>query len=242
MSQSTSALVIIDVQNEFMSTKGNFSVPRECKRNLVKNLKGLVPRFRKSGGYVIWVKALYENRTEEPAGMQAQEKGSNKWLIEATHVYPVPCCEPGTFGSEIYPEVWDLSDAQDVIVTKGGYSVFWESTVFLELLRAKNVTDVYFTGLASKTCVLATVLDAVKIKDLKVYAVPDCMEWRRYNTHEEAIAIMKELPMDLIDSDQIITTMDLPKLPALMLFVPVLLLFLMLIFVVDFMERICECC
>lgn len=61
-------------------------------------------------------------------------------------------------------------------------------------------------------CVLATVLGATKIKDLQVYAVPDCMGWRRYNTHEDAIQRMKKLPVTLIDSDQAIQS--LKSLPS----------------------------
>jgi nicotinamidase-related amidase len=201
------ALCIIDVQNEFMSANGNFPISGNCKPDLLKNLKTLIPRFRKSGGHIIWVKAIYENRTEEPLGMKDQSKGdgivgNNQWLTAATHVHPTPCCKAGSFGAEIYPEVFALADPEDAVVTKGGYSAFNGSTALLGALREKDIKNVYFCGVASGTCVLATVIDAVKLENLKIHALPDCMGWRRYNTHEEAIRRMKELKVVLTNSDQ----------------------------------------
>lgn len=199
----TRALVIIDVQNEFMSPNGNFPVPEDCKQNLIKNLQTLVPQFRESGGHVIWVRAIYQNRTEEPLGMKENTKGTDEWLMNATHVYHVPCCEAGTFGAEIDPEAWALADPRDTLVTKEWYSAFKETTALLDVLRAKNVGDVYFSGLASGTCVLASILDAIKLGEFQVHAVPDCMGYRRYNTHEDAIQRLKDLHVDLTDSHQI---------------------------------------
>lgn len=73
----------------------------------------------------------------------------------------------------------------------------------LEVLQAKKVTDVYFCDLASGTCVLASVLDAIDIMGFKVHAVPDCMGWRRFNTYEDAIQKMEKLPVDLVDGYQV---------------------------------------
>ncbi|KUJ08887.1 Isochorismatase hydrolase [Mollisia scopiformis] len=216
--KSTCALVVIDVQNEFLSTKGNFPISNDCKPNLVKNLKNLIPQFRQSGGHVIWVQAIYKNRTEEPARMKEQTKGNgilgnNEWLTVATHVFPTPCCEAGSFGAQIYPEVFTLAAPDDAVVTKGGYSAFNESTALLEALRERKVTNVYFCGVASGTCVLATVLDAVKLGDLQVHVVPDCMGWRRYNTHEAAIARFQELKVNLINSSEVELTTSSPWTP-----------------------------
>lgn len=205
ISMGSSALVIIDVQNEFMSPDGHFPASDACRSDVVMNLKTLIPRFRKTGGHIIWVQAIYENRTEEPTAMKQYPKGdgvvgNNEWLTRATHVFHVSCCEAGSFGAEIYPEVFALADPKDAVVTKSGYSAFNGTTALLDALRERNVKTAYFCGVASGTCVLATVIDAVKLGDIQVKAVPDCMGWRRYNTHEEAIRRMKELGVYLVDS------------------------------------------
>jgi nicotinamidase-related amidase len=218
--ETSSALVIIDVQNEFISANGNFPISDTCKPELIRNLKALIPRFRETGGHVIWVKANYENRTEEPAGMKEHPKGdgivgSNEWLTAATHVHPTPCCEAGSFGAEIYPEVFAFTDPEGAVITKGWYSAFNGSTALLETLCEKDVASVYFCGVASGTCVLATVIDAVKLGEPQVYVVPDCMGWRRYNTHEEAVRRFKQLGVNLVNSDQIEIKTSRPLIESL---------------------------
>jgi len=201
------ALIIIDVQNEFLSTHGNFPISDSCKPDLVANLTTLIPRFRNGGGHIIWVKALYENRTEEPSVMKEYPRGdgivgSNEWLTSATHVHPTPCCEAGSLGAEIYPDFFNLAAPEDKLITKGWYSAFNGSSELLQTLREKKVTDVYFCGVASGTCVLASVIDAVKLGEWQVHVLQDCMGWRRYNTHEEAIRRYEELKVDVVNCGQ----------------------------------------
>ncbi|KAH9206179.1 Isochorismatase-like protein [Leptodontidium sp. 2 PMI_412] len=206
---STSALVIIDLQNEFLDSKGNFPISDEIRPSLLANLTSLIPRFRESDGHIIWVQAIYENRDTEPEVMAAKDKGdgivgNNTWLVAATHVFSVPCCEDKTWGSKIYPEVLALSVKEDVVVFKQGYSAYWNDNKGLSTaFKDKGITDAYFCGVASGTCVLATIIDTVQHGEVIVHAVPDCMGWRRANTHVEAVRRFEELGVDVITSDQI---------------------------------------
>ncbi|PVH78386.1 Isochorismatase hydrolase [Cadophora sp. DSE1049] len=206
---STSALIIIDVQNEFISPSGNFPISPAIRPTLLTNLKSLIPRFRAKNGHIIWVQAIYANRTTEPAIMTAQSKGtdvvgSNAWLIAATHVYHIPCCQAGTWGADIYPDFLALAKPDDQVVVKQGYSAFWGGNKGLEaVLEEKGVKDAYFCGVASGTCVLATICDTVARNRVEVHAVPDCMGWRRENTHVEALRRFEELGVDIVSSDQL---------------------------------------
>ncbi|KAK2627100.1 hypothetical protein QTJ16_003066 [Diplocarpon rosae] len=202
------ALVIIDVQNEFISTRGNFPIHETCRPDLLQNLQALIPRFRHAGGEVVWVHAVYENPSEEPAAMRAQARGDgivacNQWLVAATHVSRMPCCEAGSWGAEPYPEVFALAQPADAVVAKGTYSAFRGTTALLRTLRRRGVTDVFFAGCASGTCVLASVLDAIGIGEVRVHVVPDCLGWRRRNTHEEALRRFEELGVGLVESGEI---------------------------------------
>lgn len=207
-SARTSALIIIDTQNEFLDPEGNFPISDLVRPSLLSNLAKLIPRFRSQGGHIIWVQAIYANRTAEPAAMAAQEKGdgivgNNEWLTVATHVYHISCCEDESWGAEILPELWDLSADEDTVVLKTGYSAFNQSTALLEVLRRKKVKDAYFCGVASGTCVLATILDAVRLKEVSVHAVDDCMGWRRENTHVEAVRRYRELGVDVVNGEDV---------------------------------------
>jgi len=136
--------------------------------------------------------------------------GSNEWLTSATHVHPTPCCEAGSPGAEIYPDFLNLATPEDKLITKGWYSAFNGSSELLQTLREKKVTNVYFCGVASGTCVLASVMDAVKLGEWDVHVLQDCMGWRRYNTHEEAIRRYKELKVDVVNCDQVKVTPSPP--------------------------------
>ncbi|KAH7410656.1 Isochorismatase-like protein [Cadophora sp. MPI-SDFR-AT-0126] len=206
---STSALIIIDMQNEFISPSGNFPISPLIRPTLLTNLKSLIPRFRAKNGHIIWIQAIYSNRTSEPAIMAAQVKGtdvigSNAWLVAATHVYHIPCCEAGTWGADIYPETLELARPDDGVVVKQGYSAFWGGNRGLEaVLEERGVMDAYFCGVASGTCVLATICDTVARKRVEVHAVTDCMGWRRENTHVEALRRFEELGIDIVSSKQL---------------------------------------
>ncbi|KAK0120217.1 hypothetical protein ONS95_011623 [Cadophora gregata] len=206
---STSALIIIDVQNEFLSPSGNFPISPTIRPTLLTNLQSLIPRFRSKNGHIIWIQATYANRTDEPPSMAAQDKGplvvgSNEWLVAATHVHPTPCCEAETWGAEIYPEILALAKPEDEVVVKQGYSAFWGGNKGLEeALEEKGVRDAYFCGVASGTCVLATICDTVAKTRVEVHAVPDCMGWRRENTHVEALKRFEELGVDIVMSGQL---------------------------------------
>ncbi|KAH9906678.1 Isochorismatase-like protein [Xylariomycetidae sp. FL2044] len=225
------ALVIIDAQNEFLSPDGNFPCPDESTAPLLRNLRALVPRFRAAGGRVIWVQALYLDRAEEPEAMRRHPRGTDAWLTSATHVYHVPCCAPGSPGAEIHADLLAVADPdRDLFVRKDAYSALQSSggagTLADALLglsvglgqgggdnNNKNnnnniiMTDAYFCGVASGTCVLATVLDAAgaRFRDrFRTHVVTDCLGYRRLNNHEEALGRLARLDnVDLDVSSQI---------------------------------------
>ncbi|MBE3045864.1 cysteine hydrolase, partial [Candidatus Bathyarchaeota archaeon] len=169
----------------------------ESTTPLLKNLTKLIPDFRVAGGLVIWVQALYDDLTEAqaPAGMTHNEKGSDKWLTSATHVYHISCCKSGTFGAEIHPDLRAVADIEkDKVVTKAYYSAFQGTTELLDVLRGEKIQEAYFCGIASGTCVLASVLHSVEYKEeFKIFVVADCLGYRRITNHEEAIERMGKL-------------------------------------------------
>lgn len=206
MASSKRALVVIDVQNEFLSPRGNFPCPEQSTEPLVRNLSKLIPHFRAYGGQIIWVNAIYEDRTEQVVDMTGIPKGSDKWLTNATHVYHISCCKKGSFGSRVHPDIWVHADLEsDAVVNKGFYSAFNGTTALLDQLTKKGVSDAYFCGIASGTCVLASVLDAMKHKDkFNTHVVTDCLGYRRLKNHQESIERIKNLPhVELVNSDNI---------------------------------------
>ncbi|KAJ7582627.1 Isochorismatase-like protein [Mycena floridula] len=186
------ALVIIDLQNEFLSSQGRFPVLGSSGDSLLQNLVLIVPKFRQSGGKIIWIRSIYAYTPSEPV------RG-----LRTTHTGDTPCCEAGSWNSEFHPLVLSLQQESDLIVLKSNYSAF-EETVLQQTLETFGITDVYFCGLLSGTCVLASVVDAVQMP-FKVFAISDCLGYRREQSHNYALGRMGDLLVNLVTTDQAVS-------------------------------------
>jgi nicotinamidase-related amidase len=196
------ALVVIDLQNEFISSEGRFPIDDTSKQSLLTNLHALVPEFRKRG-HVVWIKSNYANASthdeiESPPTATSVDADAQDAFLAGTHTGRSPCCEKGSVNAEFLPEVSNLiENNSDAVLVKTWYSVFKETSL-LEDLREKRVTDVYFCGLLTNICVLASVLDALKVPELSVHVVEDCLGWRRQTSHQKALDKMGALDVKVV--------------------------------------------
>ncbi|MGE0880320.1 MAG: isochorismatase family protein [Acidimicrobiia bacterium] len=149
------ALVVVDVQNDFADPAGSLSVPRGDAVVAVANRE--VAAAKQAGALVVYTQDWHPERT--PHFMA----DGGPWPMHCVH---------GSWGAALHP---DLSTGA-IIVRKGtggedGYSGFTmvasggaaKSTGLHELLRRKHVTKVRIVGLATDYCVLATAIDAVNL-------------------------------------------------------------------------------
>jgi nicotinamidase-related amidase len=214
------ALIVIDLQNEFLSVDGRFQILDTCKESLLQNLPPVVSHFREQG-QVVWIRAVYENKPAPSAisssTSESQEDSSRNdktYLLSGTHYGNTPCCPEGTTNANFHPDVQRLIDQKDTIITKGNYSAF-NDTPLLAHLQSHNVTNLYFCGLLSHTCVLGSVMAAVKLASFNVYVIEDCLGWTRVKGHQDALAHYKRLSVSLVQSGDICgsdMSMELPKL------------------------------
>ena len=223
---SNSTLVVIDLQNEFLSEGGHFSITSSSKHALLSNLHTLVPNFRAAKGKLVWVRSIYANTgTETPAPHKndSSSPGSASHpRLSGTHSGKTPCCVAGSVNAEFYPDVAALiSPSEDTIVTKAWYSAFKETSL-LDNLRLLQTKHVYFCGLLSNTCVLATILDAVCFKELEtVHVVSDCLGWKYDPSHQKALEKMVVLGVKITESAAVlglgntISSGNSPALPKL---------------------------
>ncbi|MGD9695513.1 MAG: isochorismatase family protein [Thermoleophilia bacterium] len=150
------ALVVVDVQNDFADPRGALYV-REGERTL-PSVNALIRDARAAGAPVLYSQDWHPERTPH-------------FDIDGG-VWPVHCVA-GTWGAELHP---DLVVAGPV-VRKGtggedGYSAFSVrdpetgeegSTELGALLAARGVRRVVVVGLARDVCVAATALDARRL-------------------------------------------------------------------------------
>jgi nicotinamidase/pyrazinamidase len=152
-----SALVVVDVQNDFADPDGNLYVRDSAAA--IAAVNEAVAAAKSAGALVVYTQDWHPPDTPHFA------KDGGVWPVH---------CVAGTWGAELHP---DLVVEGGERVRKGtggedGYSGFTmadpesgatSSTGLAELLKAREVESVVVVGLATDYCVKATALDAVRL-------------------------------------------------------------------------------
>jgi nicotinamidase/pyrazinamidase len=147
------ALIVVDVQNDFADPGGSLYVAGG--EEVIEPINREIERARKAGAFVVYTQDWHPHSTPH------FEKDGGIWPVH---------CIGGTWGAEFHPDL----DASGPSIRKGtsgedGYSGFsvrepvtgeTSSTGLAELLRERRIEEVVVVGLALDYCVKATALDA----------------------------------------------------------------------------------
>jgi nicotinamidase/pyrazinamidase len=150
------ALLVIDVQNDFADPAGSLAVARA--EHILPRVNAQIAAARAAGALVAYTQDWH------PASTPHFAKDGGIWPVH---------CVAGTWGAELHPDL----TVDGPIIRKGsngedGYSGFSmrdpqtgeERPTELEgLLRERGVTRVAVCGLATDYCVNATALDARRL-------------------------------------------------------------------------------
>ncbi len=157
-SEASQALIVVDVQNDFVDPSGSLYV-RDAE-NAVSPINARISSARDEGRLIVYTQDWHPEVTPH------FEKDGGIWPVH---------CVGGTWGAELYPELLTADGAE--VVQKGvdgedGYSGFSvrdaetlasSSTRLESLLRDHGVTDVTVIGIATDYCVKETALDALRL-------------------------------------------------------------------------------
>jgi len=153
---AATALIVVDVQNDFADPAGSLSVARAAR--ILPRINEEVAHAREAGATVVYTQDWHPESTPHFA------KDGGIWPVH---------CVADTWGAELHPDL--VVDGE--IIRKGsngedGYSGFtMRDTVSgdaiptpLEgMLRKRDVSRVVICGLATDYCVNATALDARRL-------------------------------------------------------------------------------
>jgi nicotinamidase/pyrazinamidase len=150
---STTALLVVDVQNDFADVSGSLYVAGG--QDVVPFINAEIERAEAAGAQVVYTQDWHPESTPH------FEKDGGVWPVH---------CVMGTWGAELHPALRVVGD----VVRKGsngedGYSGFTMRdpttaetvpTELASLLQQRSVTRLVVAGLATDYCVRGTVLDA----------------------------------------------------------------------------------
>ena len=144
-----SALVVIDMQNDFCAPGGYVDAVMgkdvSAAAALLPVLNSLIAHARGAGVPVVWVRADY-GHAAIPSSMLAKQ------LRAGIHA---ECCAAGTWGADWFG-VAPLPT--EPVVTKHTYSGFHDTDLDA-VLRGKQIETLVFAGVQTQICVESTVRD-----------------------------------------------------------------------------------
>ena len=193
MADASYALVVIDVQNDFVHPDGasgkrgrDVAACQACVPNIIR----AVERCRDAGIPVIFVRSEYGEWTDSPVLRARRRANAGSKPGPST-------CAAGTWGAELY----GVRPADgDRVITKRRYNAFIGTDLELTL-RAKGVDIVLFCGVTSDVCVDTTARDAF-MRDFDPIVLEDCTAAYFADSHEAALRAIRRNFGRVMTSDE----------------------------------------
>jgi ureidoacrylate peracid hydrolase len=186
-----SALVLIDVQNDFCDPEGALGVAGNDTADavaMVPRLQPLIEVARAGGVPVIFVRTEHDETNDTPQwlGRRSPEPGAAP---------PGRTCRTGTWGAQFYHVA---PAAGETVVTKNRYSAFAGTNLDI-VLRARGISSLLFTGVATEVCVESSLRDAV-FAEYYVSLVEDCAATYDEEMHRASVRVVDKHFGTVVDS------------------------------------------
>jgi ureidoacrylate peracid hydrolase len=170
------ALIVIDVQNDFVADDGFFARigadVKAIQRERIPALLNLIEHARAAGVLVVFVQAIYDPQYVSPA---MRERNLRRKV-------EMPRCLTGEWGSDFYA-VRPLP--HEPVIVKHRYSAV-PNTELLPTLEKHGIRSLLLTGVSTDTCVESTGRDAYFV-DYYVSIIRDCSGAYSERDHEGAL-------------------------------------------------------
>lgn len=193
------ALVVVDVQNDFVSPNGSAGKRGEdvnAAMAIMAPLSSLINEARRVGLTIVYIRTTHSEWTDTPS-----------WIYRTSQKAGLSTCREGTWGAEFYDGIAPLPTER--VVVKHRYSAFI-NTDLNTVLKARNIQSVLVCGVATNVCVETTARDAYMF-DYYVTMIDDCSAAYEAKLHLSTLDNMRRHFGLVASSKDIIETWrDLP--------------------------------
>lgn len=176
LSPEKTALLIIDMQNDFVSQKGYLGLKGQdlsMVRATIPAMKKILDFFRENKMQVIYTQTLHYRYTN-----------TENWVSRTAQKNLDPSiCIPGTWGSEIIEELKPLDN--EAIVAKHRYDAFLNTDLHT-VLRAGGIENIIIVGTQTNLCVDTTARTSYMMDYVTILA-EDCISTPETELHKPTI-------------------------------------------------------
>jgi ureidoacrylate peracid hydrolase len=173
---STTRLLVVDVQNDFLADGGwfaNHGHDLAPMRRAVDNMERFIELARAAGVRPIFIRAIYDEKW-----LSGPMRERHALVGLDTHH-----CQEGTWGADFYVL---RPRPDDDVITKHRYSAFI-GTELDPLLRAQGVENLVIVGVTTNVCVESTARDGYML-DYHIIVVEDCTASYSEEPHRATLA------------------------------------------------------
>jgi ureidoacrylate peracid hydrolase len=193
---NSTALVVIDVQNDFCHAEGAFGRVGHDNAEmpaLAAALHRLLAEARARQVFTVFVRATYDREvTSRPLAQHRKRLG----LLESL-------CLEGTWGADWFAGVAPAGTPNEVVLTKHRFDAFQGTPLDL-YLRSNGIRTVIVTGVVTSGCVESTVRDAFFL-DYRVVVPHDGVAEAARERHDIALGVMERSFATITSIDEIAT-------------------------------------
>src|SRR3954452_3419425 len=214
---TTSAVVVVDMQNDFAAPGGMFDragIPIDAIQAIVEPIRVVLDAGRAAGMRAVFLEMQFAadlsdaGPPDAPNRIKQRPLRLGEWMQTPSGVSGRILVE-GTWNTEIVAAL--TGEPDDLVVTKHRYSGFYETDLDREL-RAASVDTLIFAGATTSVCVESTLRDAF-YRDYRCVLLSDCTaepigsQFSRGN-HEASLLLIETLFGWVTDSSSLLTAVS----------------------------------
>ena len=213
----TTAVIVVDMQNDFGAEDGMFAragIPIASIEAVADPIAHVLRAARRVGMTVIYLTMQFEPDLSNAGAPDAPNFLKHKALgvgdvVAAPDGRESRILIKGTWGTEILPEL--APEEGDIVVAKHRYSGFFE-TELDSILRQRAVESLVFTGCTTSVCVDSTLRDAF-YRDYRCLLLSDCTgepigSGLARSNHEASLLVIETLFGWVSDSPSLLAALE----------------------------------